>query len=222
MTTLYKISEEILKLLNAGNIQAASTASIGEIKIAVCQVANSLLKTEHFSVNEKMGEKIPNGSVVATYEGIAPTSTAGSKSEASLPAMPLKLPRGMGVWAVYLTENPDNQFIPLQMGQSVLIQSQPQLSELLGQIGYETRAAKLRFTKDLPLLFPNKTLTVELILMDISEYDDYQVLPLLPEHEWEIKQQVYKLYAGVGIPDKLVDSSNADQQNLPTKQQQQP
>lgn len=221
MTTIYKISEEILKLLNAGNVQAASSASIGEIKIAVCQVANSLLKAEHFSVNEQMGEKIPNGSVVATYDGIAITSTSNNRSEADLPAQPLKLPRGMGVWAVYLTDFPDNQFIPLQMGQSVLIQSQPQLSDLLGQVGYETRAAKLKFTKDLSLLFPDKTLTVELILLDISEYDDYQVLPILPEHEWEIKQQVYKLYAGVGIPDKLVDVTTSDQKNFPPKQQQQ-
>lgn len=220
-TTLYKISEEIQRLLSGGSIQAAADISINEIKISVCQVVNSLLKTEHFSINEKMGEKIPNGSVIATYEGVAVASTTTGRSEALLPVKPLKLPRNMGVWSVYLSEYPENEFIPLQMGQANLIKSQPLINDLLGQVGYETKGLKVVFTKDIAQLFPDKTLTMELAIMDVSEYDDYDVLPILPEHEWQVKQEVVKLYSGMGLSDKLVDATTKEQQNIPVTQQKQ-
>ena len=63
-TTLYRIAEECLKALSGGNIAGASNISLGEMKISICQVANQLLKVEHFSVNEKMAEKIDNGAVL--------------------------------------------------------------------------------------------------------------------------------------------------------------
>jgi hypothetical protein len=87
------------------------------------------------------------------------------------------------------------------------------------QVGYENFGLELVFTKDLPLLFPGKTLSMRLAIMDISEYGDWDVLPLLPEHEFQIKQEVVKMFSGMPIPDKLVDSSNKANQNIPVNQQ---
>jgi len=219
--TLYRLAEEILKPISGGDIQAATNIDIDEIKIAIGQAVNALLKTEHFSVNESMGEKIPNGSVIATYTGIAIQSTTVGKSKATLPVKPIKLPRNMGIWAVYLTNEPDKEFIPLQMGQSSLIKSQPLISGLMGQIGYENKGLELHFTKDLKQLFPNDTLTIEEVIMDISQYGDYDPLPILPEHELQIKKDIWALYSQVGVADLLVDSSNKQQQNIPVTQQKQ-
>lgn len=220
--TIYRISEEILKALSGGDIQAATNISINEIKISVGQVANSLLKTEHFQINGKMGEMIPNGSVLGLYEGITPISWVNGRSKANLPIKPLKLPRNMGIWSIYLTDNPENEFIPLQMGQTNLIKSQPMINDLLGQIGYEPLGAlDIAFTKDLPQLYPGKTLSMRLAIMDISQYGDYDILPILPEQEWQIKQEVIKLYSNVGVTDKLVDPSVKQQQNIPVREQQQ-
>src|SRR5574343_1159477 len=137
--TIYRTSEEILKMLSGGNIQSASNISLNEIKISVGQVCNQLLKTEHFSINAKMGEAIPNGSVLGWYEGIEVVSS-NNKSKATLPIKPLKLPRNMGIFGVYPKYSTDgyyetdNEFIPLQMGQSGMLKSQALINDLLGQI----------------------------------------------------------------------------------------
>jgi hypothetical protein len=220
-TTLFRLSEECLRLLSGGNIQAAKNISYNELKISICQVLNQLLKIEHLSVNEKMQEKIPNGTVIGTYDGIAVTAAGTGRSKASLPIKPIKLPRNMGIWSVYLTDDKENEFIPLQMGQFNLAKSQPLLNDLFGQVAYENKGMELWFTKDLTLLYPNKTISCELAVMDMSLYDDYTPIPILPEMEWQIKQEVVKLYGMEGISDLLVDSSNKQQQNVPVPQQKQ-
>jgi len=221
IVTIGRLSEEILKMLDGGSIQEGTNISQNEIKIAIGQVCNQLLRAEQFGVNEKMGEMIPNGTVIATYDDILPTAWLTGKSKATLPIKPLKLRRNMGIYAVYFTDDPDTEFIPLQMGQRSLLQSQLQINDLLGQIGYENKGLELQFNKDLPSIFPSKTISVELLIMDISQYGDYDPLPILPEQEWTIKQEVIKLYSGVGITDLLVDPSTKQQQNIPINQQKQ-
>jgi hypothetical protein len=217
--TIGRLSEEILRMLDGGQIQSASAVSANEVKIAIGQVANSLLKVDYLTVNAKLGETIANGTVLGLYEGITPTSYQTGKSKATLPIKPLKLPRNMGIFSVFLSHEPDNEFIPLQMGQRNLLASQPLINDLLGQVGYENFGLELVFTKDLPLLYPDKTLSMRLAIMDISEYGDYDVLPLLPEHEFQIKQEVVKMFSGIGIADKLVDSTTKQNQNIPLNQQ---
>ncbi len=225
-TTLYRISEEILKMLSGGDIQASSNIDINEIKLSVCQVANQLLKIEHFTVNEKSGEKIDNGGVLGLYEGIEVTSSNG-KSKCTLPCKPIKLPRNMGVFGVYPKYTTDGnyeydkEFIPLQMGQAALIKSQPLINDLLGQVGYECFGLDLIFTKDIKQLFPDVVLAMRLAILDFSQYDDWDILPLLPEQEWQIKQEVIKLYSTVGTADMLVDATTKQQQNTPLKEQKQ-
>ena len=227
VVTIGRLSEEILKMLSGGNIQAATNISQNEIKIAIGQVANSLLKTDYITGNIPMGEMIPNGTVLGLYEGIEVVSSNG-KSQATLPIKPIKLPRNMGVWAVYPKYTTDGnyeydkEFIPLQMGQGGLIKSQPLLSDLLNQVGYECFGDKLFFTKDIKSLFPDIVLAMRLAVMDISQYGDWDILPLLPEHEMAIKQEVIKLFSVVGTADMIVDPTTKQQQNIPVKEQKQP
>jgi len=226
VVTIGRLSEEILKILSGGEIQAATNISINEIKVSIGQVCNQLLKVEQFTINERMREKIPNGSVLAWYEGIEVTSSNG-KSKAMLPIKPLKLERDMGVYAVYpkYTTNGnyelDNEFIPLQMGQAALLKSQPMINDLLGQVGRETFGMQLNFTKDIKSMFPDVVLGMWLAIMDVSLYGDYDPLPILPEQEWTVKQEVIKLYSTVGVSDNLVDSTTKQQQNVPIREQKQ-
>lgn len=224
--TLYLISEEILKMLSGGDIQAATNISLNEIKLSVGEVINQLLKIEHFTINEKMGERIPNGSVLGWYENI-PVVSSNGKSKCSLPIKPIKLPRNMGVFAIYPKYNTndnyelDKELIPLQMGQAGLLKSQLMINDLLGQVGYETFGGEIVFTKDIKALFPDVVLAMRLAIMDVSQYGDYDLLPLLPEQTWQIKQEVIKLYSGVGTADMLVDATTKQQQNIPLQGQKQ-
>jgi hypothetical protein len=134
----------------------------------------------------------------------------------------------MGVWAIYpkFTEiggyEIDKEFIPLQMGQGGLLKSQPLLNDLLGQVGYEVFGNDIIFTKDIKGLFPDITLAIRLAIMDVSDYGDYDIIPLPPEFEWDVIKEVYALYTSQPIPDKLVDSTVKENIRIPTIQQRQP
>jgi len=226
VTTIYRLAEQALSIIEGGDLKAASSISLPEIKIACGQIINQLLKTEYFTVNLKMGEVIPNGSVLGLYEGIEVISSNG-KSQATLPIKPLKLPRNMGVWAVYPKyENNQNyeydkEFIPLQMGQGGLIKSQPLLNDLLGQVGYECFGDRLIFTKDIKSMFPDVVLAMRLAIMDISQYGDYDPLPILPEMEMQVITEVVKIYSMQPTADKVVDATSAELKGTPLNQQKQ-
>jgi len=225
MTTIYLISEQCMKLIEGGTRSAGSSVTFNEIKLACGNVINQLLKTDYLTVNASMREVIPNGTTLGLYENIDVVSYNG-KSKATLPVKPLKLPRNMGIYAIYAKYNPadigyelDKEFIPLQMGQGGLIKSQPLLNDLMGQVGYENFGMDVIFTKDLKSLFPNIKLAMRLAIMDISMYGDYEPLPILPEQEWQVINEVYKLYATQVVPDKLVDPTVDESKGNPTLQQ---
>lgn len=223
-STIYKIAEQSIKLIEGGTRAAGSSLTFNEVKIACGQVINSLLKTEYFTINAKVGEVIPNGTTLGLYEDIDVVSYNG-KSKATLPIKPIKLPRNMGIYAIYPKYDSmgnydlDKEFIPLQMGQGALVKSQPLINDLMGQVGYENFGMDVIFTKDLKTLFPNIKLAMRLAIMDISMYGDYDPLPILPEQEWQVIQEVYKLYATQVVPDKLVDPTVEESKNIPTSQQ---
>jgi hypothetical protein len=224
VVTIYRLAEQALRLIEGGAPSVASSLTFNEIKIACGQVINGLLKTEHFSINEKMGEKIPNGTTLGLYEDIDVVSYNG-KSKASLPIKPLKLPRNMGIYAIYPkftglgSYELDKEFIPLQMGQGGLVKSQPLINDLMGQVGYENFGMDLIFTKDLKTIYPEIKLAMRLAIMDINLYGDYDPLPILPEQEWQVVNEVYKVYATQVVPDKLVDPTVEEAKNIPTTQQ---
>lgn len=226
VVTIYRLAEQCLSLIEGGDMPAASSLSIDELKIACGQKINELLKTEHFGVNIPMREQIPNGSVLGLYEDIAVTSWNG-KSKATLPIKPLKLPRNMGVFAIYMKTSAngmydlDKEFIPLQMGQGALLKSQPMINNLLGQVGYECFGMDVIFSKDLPSMFEYVRVAMRLAIMDISQYGDYDPLPLPAEMEWTIIQEVYKLYSTQPIPDKIIDSTVKEEKTLPIREQDQ-
>ena len=226
-TTIYRLAESVISLIEGGDLKVASSLSMNEIKIACAAVINQLLKTEHFAINEKLGEKIPNGSILGLYEGIAVTSLGNGKSKAMLPIKPLKLPRNIGVFAIYPKYTTlghyeyDKEFIPLQMGQGGLLKSQPLLNDIMGQVGYENFGLEVIITKDIKQFFPDVVLAMRLAIMDISQYGDYDILPILPEQEWTVIQEVFKLYSSQPTADKVVDATVAEDKGLPLKQQSQ-
>lgn len=220
--TLYRLAEQSFALIEGNDPPAASSIGFNELKLSAMQVINKILKTEYFAINGKIGEAIPNGSVLGLYENISVVPYSNAKSKATLPIKPLSLPRNMGVFSVYRTADPTNEFIPLQMGQSNLLQSQPMINNLMGQIGYEVFGNEVVFTKDLTQLYPDETLSMRLAVLDMSQYGDYDMLPLPPEYEWDIITEIYKMYTTQPVPDKVVDSTTKEEKTSPIREQTQP
>lgn len=221
--TRYRLAEQIFGIIEGGDPGAASSISINELIISVGQVINTKQKAEYFDRNVPMGESIPNGTVLGLYQSVAVVQDGTGYSKATLPIKPLNLPRNMGVWSVYPSGQPENEFIPLQMGQNNLLRSQPMINDLLGQVGYETLGATLRFTQD-PTNGGTVSPTVDmrLAVLDMDQYDDYTMLPIPPEWEWDIIKEVYGLYTTQPIPDKVVDSTTKELIKVPINDQRQP
>ncbi len=218
-TTKYKLAEQCVRILNGGEIPVASKVKINEAKIAVEQVLNKMLKMEYLNLNIPTAELIPNGASVATYEGIEVTQY-GTRSKSVLPAMPLKLPRGIGLYQIFDPANMDCPFIPLEMGQYGLLQNQPLINNLLGQVGYEWYGTDIIYTTDLTQPTPIEV-TIRLVVLDIGQYSDYDILPVPADMEWEIVQEVVRLYSAEPVGDKLVDPNSNEQVNVPIQQQMQ-
>lgn len=226
--TKYKLAEQIQKLVIGGFVPVGSDLTETEIYEGINQVVNAMLKAEHFTVNGQMGETIPNGSIITEYR-LQVENCGINKSRVILPAMPIKLPRNMGIFQVMGEDvegfpDPNQVFIPCQMGEGNMLRSQrPILSDLGGQGSYEPRGMQLTFNKDLTASGSDPVYVyVNLVLMDISDYEEWDTLPLLPEMEDEIIRRLRERF-GIHqtIADKLVDDSDKEQANTPIRQQQQ-
>jgi len=219
--TLRYIVESAFGLIEGGDPAAAASISWGDLKASAAAIINKFLKTEYLTINAKIGETIQNGTVLGLYENIDVVQYGGGRSKSTLPAKPLNLPRNMGVFSVFLMSDPSKEFIPLQMGQANLLKSQPMINDLLGQIGFEVFGNEVVYTKDLTQLFQGEKVAMRLAILDPSQYGEYDPLPLPPEYEWDIINELVKVYSQQPTPDKISDATSDELKAIPINQQKQ-
>lgn len=202
-----KISEQIQRFLGGGRTPTGQKVHLYEIRIAVEQVINKLLKTEYFQSNLGLGETIPNGLVLATYDNI-PVVPYKNVSQSTLPAYPVKLPLNMGVFMIFSNNDVTNVYIPLQQGDVAMLIKEPLINNLLGQVGYEVAGLQVMYNKDLTnggTVTP--TVTMRLAVLDIAQYSDTDLLPLPSSMEWDVITEICKFYGVEPAPVKIIDGS---------------
>ena len=190
-TTRYKLSEQIQRLIN-GNSTIASRIHMNDIKLLVEQVANQLLQADFFAVNMPDGDSIPSNCMIYTYESVPVTTYKTTRSRASLPSIPISLPRNMGVLHVSKTDAIDEPFVPIPASLYGIIKPQELLGDLSGLIGYEVFGKDIVFTKNLPGLGVNNVF-IRLVGVDLSQLTDYDILPLSSDMEAQVVTQVYNI-----------------------------
>lgn len=191
MTTKYKIAEQIQRLLN-GNPVVSGRFNLHEIKLLVAQVANQVLKADHFAVNMPEGDTVPTNCMVYTYDNVPVTTYKTTLSKATLPSIPIGLPRNMGVLHVSKIDAIEEPFVPIPTSMYGIIKPQDLLGELSGLIGYEVVGKDIIFTKNLPGMSVN-AVYIRLVGVDMSTVSDYETLPLTADLEGQIITQVYNL-----------------------------
>jgi hypothetical protein len=191
MTTKYKIAEQVQRLLN-GNPVISGRFNLNEIKVLVAQVANQLLKADHFSVNMPEGDTIPTNCMVYTYDNVPVTTYKTTLSKATLPSIPIGLPRNMGVLHVSKIDAIEEPFIPIPTSMYGIIKPQDLLGELSGLIGYEVVGKDIIFTKNLPGMSVS-SVYIRLVGVDLSTVSDYETLPLTADLEAQVVTQVYNI-----------------------------
>lgn len=200
MSTIYSISEQILRLLK-GNPIISGRVHINEVKRLVVQVSNQLLKADHFGINMPEGDTIPNNCMVFTYDNVPVTTYKTTKSKATLPAIPVSLPRNMGVLHVSKTDAIDEPFIPIPTSMYGIIKPQDLLGDLSTLIGYEVIGKDIVFTKNLPGLSIN-SVYIRLVGADISQLTDYDILPLSADLEATVIKQVFDILVNTPPADR--------------------
>lgn len=207
MATLYGIGESVQSLLQGGDPPVASKFQFSEIKIAVIQTINSLLKLQFLTEEMSGGESIPEGTMLAEYDNVAVEPYKGV-SRATLPAMPIKLPLNMGVFHVSKTDDIINGFIPFEPGQLQMIGEEPLISDILGQIGYEPRGKYIVFNKNITEGDTDSAIHEVYMLLavkDISLYGDFDMLPINASMELDVIQTTFKALSGQFPSNKKVD-----------------
>jgi hypothetical protein len=100
VTSKYLMAEQVIDLLKGGGASAATSIEMPVIIKMIEQLCNAALKVEWFTAVSPTGETIPDGLVLATYENLSVVKYKQKFSRVQLPAIPISLPRGMGVYFV--------------------------------------------------------------------------------------------------------------------------
>jgi hypothetical protein len=160
--------------------------------VLVAQVANQLLKADHFAVNMPEGDTIPTNCMVYTYDNVPVTTYKTTLSKATLPSIPIGLPRNMGVLHVSKIDAIEEPFVPIPTSMYGIIKPQDLLGELSGLIGYEVVGKDIIFTKNLPGMSVS-SVYIRLVGVDLNTVSDYETLPLTADLEAQVVTQVYNI-----------------------------
>lgn len=209
MATRTSIAQQVQRLLNGGNPSSPLWAKEGELYTAIAQTLNKLLKVDHLSVNMANGETIPAASALVTYDQIT-VITYKNVAKCTLPAIPIALPRDIGLFYVgpssqVSTSNIINsQFIPVPPGQGMMLANQPMISTMLGQVWYERHGKDVVFGTDITAAPNNITsVLVKMLVLDMSQYGDYDLLPIPADMEGDCVTAVFNLFKAEKSPDKI-------------------
>ncbi len=206
LVTKKYLAEQVRALLSGGDPSVAAKFEFKMVYTFLEAALNKRLKTEYFNVVTPMDDTIPEGLCLATYDNVV-VSAYKDRSRAQLPAMPIKLRRGMGVYHISLTDDLDNPFIPLQHGQFCFVKTQNLMNGLLGQVGYELADSYAVFTEDLTArAVPITAVLMRLVVANMDKYTDFDILPIPADMAGDVVQEVYQMLLQTMFPDKKVDS----------------
>jgi hypothetical protein len=207
-TTKKKLFEQCIRRLKAGDPSVASNIHELEIKEAMMQAINSLLRPQYFETLQ-MGDNDVEGFVLCTYESVAVTAFHGV-SKSVLPAIPVNLPRNQGVHRVYAADDVNTgAFIPATSAEMEYVSSQRLIGDVLPVYLYKIRGKDLIYNKDLTAQSPAVTsVTIELVVMDYSKFTDYELLPINADIEAQVIEIVYKQFLPNQPQPNIVESTS--------------
>jgi len=206
VTTKKKISEQVQRILK-GNPVISARVHINDIMLLVEQVANQLLKAEHFSVNMPAGDTVPNNCMIFSYDAVPVEVYKTSKSRSKLPSIPVSLPRNMGVLHISKTDAVDEPFIPIPTSMYGIVKPQDMLGDLSGLIGYEVVGSEVIYTKNL-VGMGISSVYMRLVGTNLSLLTDYDILPVSADMEAQIVQMVYNMLVQAPPADRAQTSKD--------------
>ena len=211
MTTKNILAEQIQRLyarfLDKDN--PSDVIDLREVKLLINQSINKVLKLQVADSFKAGMVDVPKCNLIE-YTCAVTAETGNNRSYITLPAIPLTLPMDMGIWSIAAATGAMTPYIPIP-AQDVLVFQGANLSYLEGKIGYYLQGKKVYFTKNITLT-ANGTVTsviVNLLVSDFGVITDTEVLPISPEVESAIIDDVLQ----------IISNGRASQAELASKQQ---
>ncbi len=215
-TTKFLMAEQVLFRYYGGFYDKSGPVQMTDVYKAIEQKVNSTFKIRHIDTTLPSGETIPENTMIATYENVAVTSTGNGKATATLPIIPISLPKSMGIYLIYDPNHPDNFYVPIQRGQTALLKTDTLLNDLIGDIGYEPKNNTIVFQKDITT-FGVSNVTMELCVFDISQYSETEPLPIPADMEDKIVNELVAQFMPVNPETGLVNNYTTVDQQIPKK-----
>ena len=211
MTTKSLLSEQIQRIyarfLDKENL--SDVIDTREINLLMNQSINKVLKLQVADSFKAGLVDVPKCNLLE-YTCAVTADAGNNRSYITLPAIPLTLPMDMGIWSIAAATGAMTPYIPIP-AQDVLVFQGANLSYLEGKIGYYLQGKRVYFTKNITLT-ANGTVTsvvVNLLVMDFSQIGDNDVLPISPEVESAIIDDVLQ----------TISNGRVSQAELASKQQ---
>lgn len=180
-----------------------------EVLLLVSQSINKVLKLQVAESFKAGMVDVPKCNLIE-YTCPVTADSGNNRAYITLPAVPLTLPMDMGIWSIAAATGAMTPYIPIP-AQDVLVFQGANLSYLEGKTGYYLQGSKVYFTKNITLS-ANGTVTsvvVNLLTMDFSKFTDNDMLPISPEVESAIIDDVLQ----------TISNGRVSQAELASKQQ---
>jgi hypothetical protein len=191
MTTVKSFIESIQRVMAGGNVRSSFQVHEADIRAALNRAIAQLLKMEMVTLSIPSGSHIPPFQSVATYENIAVQEMNDHKSFALLPATPMSLPEQMGIYQVSKSGCCDF-IVPIPPGHMMMASNvnHTALSALLGSeiTAYEPSGNKIVFNRSKADM--GESVDIKLVIMDIVSLDEYSLLPIPQDMEFQVTQMV--------------------------------
>lgn len=220
--TKKEISDNVLYKLAGGVPDSGFPVDERDIWSSMEDIVNRMLKAQQFTVNLPTGGTIPENLLLATYEDVTVTRTSNGRSKCTLPAIPVSLPRNAGVNEIRPVLNLvssgerilGNPIIPVQAGQTYLLQADQLLNDLLGQWGYEINGKTVIFSKDLTTYDITKV-DMKLVVFEIGSYTVNQDLPIPADWISDITDELIREFSPVVPKSGFVNNFTNAGQTVP-------
>lgn len=212
MTTKYILAEQIQRLYArfVDKDNPSDVIDLREIKLILNQSINKILKLQVAESFKAGLVDIPKCNLLE-YTCAVTADAGNTRAYITLPAIPLTLPMDMGIWSIAASSGAMTPYIPIP-AQDVLVFQGANLSYLEGKTGYYLQGKRVYFTKNIATV-ANGTVTsvvVNLLVSDFSTLTDNDPLPISPEVESTIIEDVLQ----------IISNGRVSQAELASKQQQ--
>jgi hypothetical protein len=214
MTTKNILAEQIQRLyarfIDKDN--ASDVIDLREVMMLLVQSINKVLKLQ-VSESFKAGQvDVPKCNLLE-YTCAVTAESGNNRSYITLPAIPLTLPLDMGIWSIAASNAALTPYIPIP-AQDIIVFQGTNVSALEQQIGYYIQGKRIYFTKDITLS-ANGSITsvkVNLFVSDFSQIGDNDLLPISPEVESIVIEDVLNAISGGKVAQSELQSKQSQEQ----------